>query len=218
MARVRKIERNPTANLKNCYVVDACFLANKYIPQAYAPNAVERSRIQTCKRWWKEIEEQLSDKKATVYIPDVCIAETFKTLAKKYYDEKDKWFDKWTDYDRARKRLIKDVQIPSKDLKSSNRHVKYHDVPTCRDLIISVDRFYELFLTKNKHVGIIDLIVVATAKYLIDFYGIPKKLVHIVTLDGPLWSGTKKIVELPNAYDPTKPGDSSSRIFRSRLR
>jgi len=32
MARVRKIDRNPPKSRKNYFLVDACFLANKYIP------------------------------------------------------------------------------------------------------------------------------------------------------------------------------------------
>ena len=215
MARVRKIKRNPGLGLKNCYLVDACFFANKYIPQKVAPDEEQRLRIQSCKRWWREIEEQLTNRKAIVYIPDVCIAETFKVLAKKYYDEK--WFLNGVDYNNARKKLEKDIQVLPKTLKSFKRHIKYHDVPTCRDLIISVDRFYELFFKNKKFVEIIDLILVATAKYIIDFYNVPKKLVHIVTLDQRLYFGTKKIPELPNAYDPTTDKDQASKIFVGKL-
>ena len=84
MARIRKISLNP-AEGKNYFVVDANFLANKYIPPNRAPNLKEKTRIQKCLEWWNKIYAQLNIYKARVYIPDLCIAETFKVLAKKYY-------------------------------------------------------------------------------------------------------------------------------------
>jgi len=60
-------------------------------------------------------------------------------------------------------------------------------------LIISVDRFFELFHKKEFNVSVPALIVVATAKYLMDFFNIAKSRIHILTLDKPLWEGTKKI-------------------------
>ena len=209
MARVRKIKRNPH-HYKNYFVVDACFLANKYIPPAKAPKGHERDRINKCREWWKEIHSQLQKHKARVYIPDICIAETFKTLAKKYYQ--DKWF-KNTDLKSARKKLRKDITILPQTLYAQDRFIPYHDIPTSRDIIIAVDRFYELFQKHEPHVSLPDLIILATAKYLIDFYDIPKQYLHIVTLDKPLWRGSKKIAELPNAYDPTEPRDACGLIF-----
>jgi hypothetical protein len=52
------------------------------------------------------------------------------------------------------------------------------------------------------------------SQYLIDFFDIPKERLHIVTLDRGLWEGSKKIQELPNAYDPVQPGDLRDRVFR----
>ena len=43
--RVRKIQREPNPE-KNHYIVDACFLVNKYIPTKVAPNKKERVRIE----------------------------------------------------------------------------------------------------------------------------------------------------------------------------
>ncbi len=65
----------------------------------------------------------------------------------------------------------------------------------------------------KNHVELPGLIVVATAKYLIDFYDIPKNKLHIITLDSALWKGTKKIPELPNAYDPTNINDRFEQVF-----
>lgn len=212
MARVRKITRNPNPG-KNYYLVDACFLANRFIPPAIAPDAHQRNRINKCNEWWDEIEVELKKNKARVYVPDICIAETFKTLAKKYYEEK--WFKKPIDLNNARKKLAKFIAVPAKTLKAANRVIKVHDISTTRDLIISVDRFYELFHKYKKKVSLPDLIVVATAKYLIDFYDIPKERLHIITLDTGLWEGSKKIPELPNAYNPTQASDSRDRIFQN---
>ncbi len=211
MARVRKIQRKPTSG-RNYYVVDANFLANRYIPVGLAPVGNQRTRIQLCNEWWDEIEAQLKADKARVYIPDICIAETFKVLAKKYYE--DKWFVRAVDLNNARTRLRKAITTPAKTLRSFKRRLAYHDVSTSRDIIISVDRFYELFHKNKKSVSLPDLLIVATAKYLLDFFDLPKARLHIITLDRPLWEGTRKIQELPNAYDPTHAQDAAARVFK----
>lgn len=209
--RVRKISRNPDSN-KNYFVVDACFLANKYIPPSRAPNASEKDRIQKCLGWWKEIEMQLRRGRARVYVPDICVAESFKTLAKKYY--KEGWFRNAVELNNARNRLRKDIVTDTRTLRGSKRVIRYHDIPTSRDIIIAVDRFYEAFAKYGKDVSLPDLIILATAKYLVDFYDIPKEFLHIVTLDRQLWEGSKVIQELPNAYDPTKAADARDRVFQ----
>jgi hypothetical protein len=114
----------------------------------------------------------------------------------------------------ARERLRKHITSSPKALRSSKRRIEYHDVSTSRDIIISVDRFYELFNKYGKRVSLPDLIIVATAKYLIDFFDLPKARLHVVTLDRDLWEGTKKIQELPNAYDPTHGHDAAKRVFK----
>jgi hypothetical protein len=210
MANIRKIKRHPNPH-KNYFVVDACFLVNKYIPPTRAPDSKERQRIERCLAWWEEIDVQLEKNRAKVYVPDLCIAESFKTLAKKYFQVG--WFTTPAQLNNARTKIREDITISSKRLRSANRHIKYHDLSTSRDIIIAVDRFYELFMKHRKSVQLVDLIVVATAKYLIDFYDIQKSQLHIVTLDRPLWEGTKKIPELPNAYDPTMPSDLAERVF-----
>jgi hypothetical protein len=209
MARVRKIQRKPNGK-RNYYLVDSSFLANNYIPINCAPDGHQRKRIRLCKKWWEEIDKQLKRKRARVYVPDICIAEAFKVLAKKYYEEK--WFNKWQ-YNKAKQILTKNIQIPTKILKAQQRDVQFHDISTSRDIIIAVDRFYELFMKNKKSVSLPDLIIVATAKYLMDFFDIDRQLLHIVTLDENLWSGIKKVTELPNAYNPTIVADSHSNIF-----
>lgn len=210
MARVRKISRRPDSG-RHCYVIDANFLANKHIPPARAPVGRERDRIRRCLEWWGEIEDQLGADVARVYVPDVCIAEAFKVLAKKYY--RDKWFKRPVDYGNAKKSLARDVRTTTKSLKSFDRKVRYHDISTNRDIIIGVDRFFEIFMKHDKNVSLPDLIVLATAKYLMEFYDVPKDRLHIVTLDNPLREGIAKIPELPNAYDPTLRTHRASIVF-----
>jgi len=110
--------------------------------------------------------------------------------------------------------LRRDIKTTTRQLASQKRIIRYHDVPTSRDIIIAVDRFYELYLKYDLNVSLPDLIILATAKYLMDFYDLPRNLIHIITLDRNLRKGTKKITELPNAYDPTTPEDQKARIFR----
>lgn len=211
MPRIRKIKNNPPDRNKNYYLVDANFLANKYIQPYFAPSAHHKTRIERCLEWWNQIDEQVLDHKARVYVPDLCIAETFKVLAKKYYVEH--WFTTSTELNNARRRLIQDITIPPRTLRASDRHIKYHDISTSRDIIISVDRFYETFMKHGIDVSLPDLVILATAKYLIDFFDLPKKYIHIVTLDRPLRSGSTKISEIPNAYDPTHIKDRYDRVF-----
>lgn len=78
---------------------------------------------------------------------------------------------------------------------------------------MSVDRFFEVFHRKGKNVGVVDLILVATAKYLMDFYDIPKPFLHIVTLDTALREGIAAVTELPNAYDPTREAHRAELVF-----
>ena len=153
MAKVRKILRHPSKARRNFFVVDASFLAEKYIPVGAHPIPEGRERGRECKKWWKEIDRQIKLELARVYVPDVCIAEAFKVLAKKYYQ--DKVLKNSSQYKYARKRLSADITLSHKALKQQKRYVPYHDMESSRDIIIAVDRFYELFLKQKKSVGIV---------------------------------------------------------------
>ena len=212
MARIRKIRRR-LAEGRNYYLLDANFLANKYIPPTIAPNDWRRRQIEKCLAWWEEIDQQLNSDNARVYICDLCIAEAFKVLAKKYY--LDKWFPNSSMYNNAKRRLIKDITTNAKELARYDRRIRYHDISTSRDLIIAVDRFFEIFLKKDLDVSLPDLIILATAKYLIDFYDVPVGRMHIISLDEDLRKGARYIKELPYIYDPTQPGDERDKVFIS---
>jgi hypothetical protein len=200
MSRARKIEREPKD--RNFYLLDASFLANKYIPTSKITDAREKQRVERSKFWWREIDKQLQRRKAIIYVPDICIAEAFKVLARKYYQ--DNYFSSSNAYKGARDKLSADIHISPKNLKSSNRYVKFHDISTSRDIIISVDRFFEVFAKYKLNVTVPDLIILATAKYLIDFYNVPQKQLFIVTLDNALWQGSKRIPDIPSAFNPNR--------------
>lgn len=210
MARIRKIRRRLVEGL-NYFLIDANFLANKYIPPTIAPNARQKRRIEKCLEWWEEIDSQLNSSKARVYVCDLCIAEAFKVLAQKYYV--DKWFPNSSMYNSNKKRLIREITTTAKELSKFDRKIRYHDISTSRDLIIAVDRFFEVFLKNNLKVSLPDLIILATAKYLIDFYDIPARRMHIITLDKQLRHGARFIQELPYIYDPTQPEDERNKVF-----
>jgi hypothetical protein len=87
MPAVRKILKNPPKSKRNYFLVDASFLANKHIPINSMPAGIARASIRKCKDWWKQIDKQVKQERARVYIPDICIAETSRVLAKEYYNE-----------------------------------------------------------------------------------------------------------------------------------
>jgi hypothetical protein len=147
-----------------------------------------------------------------IYVPDICIAESFKVLARKYYQ--DKWFKTPVSYHNAKKKLIQFVTTPAKTLRSYNRNIRVHDISTNRDIIVSVDRWFELIFKHRKSVQIADLILASTAKYLMDFYDIPKNALHIVTLDRELREAIAKSSDLPPAYEPTLKSHRAVVVFK----
>lgn len=185
---------------------------HKYIPIGTAPNKPVEHQIREAHTWWKEIICQIADERARVYVPDLCIAEAFKVLAKKYYQENA--FKNPVSFKNAPDKLSDDVSMTHRELQAQKRYVRFHDVPASRDIIISVDRFYGLFMKHNCNIGVIDLILVATAKYLMDFHDALRAQIHIITHDNALRLGSTKVSELPNAYDPANPTDAFGRIIR----
>jgi hypothetical protein len=62
-------------------------------------------------------------------------------------------------------------------------------------------------------VQIVDLILIATAKYLMEFFDIPRDSLHIVTMDTALREGISKASDLPNAYDPSLKSHQVAAVF-----
>jgi hypothetical protein len=209
MTKIRKIARKPV--VKQYYLVDANFLVNKFIPHARVTNHYEYSRVVRSQDWWVEIDDQVRNKLAKVYIPDICIAESFKVLAKKYYV--DKYFRNSREYKFSRDLLRDYVRISDTTLKTANRRINVHDISISRDIIISVDRFYESFLKRKIIVSLVDLIILSTAKYLEDFYDIPLASLHIITLDNSIWRGTRNIKDIPTAFNPNNINEIASKVF-----
>lgn len=209
MGRVRHILKSPPEPL--FYLVDANFLANRFIPYGRVTDAKERQRVERSQDWWLEIDQQIQHAKAVVYVPDVCVAEAFKVLAKKYY--KNKYFRSTAEYKFARDALSAFIHLSPKTLKSSTRKVSVHDLSTSRDIIIAVDRFFEVFFKHDLSASVIDLLILATAKYLVDFFRIPTTRLHIVTLDVSLWRGSRKLVDVPSAFNPNNKGEFAGRVF-----
>lgn len=211
--RIRKIDRFPPK--KHYYIIDTNFLVNRFIPLNRVMNENEKKRVESCMEWWKIIDEQIKNDKAKIFIPDICIAEAFKVLAKRYYKEKDKeekLFKNYQEYSQYKKKLSKFVRVSIKDLTKRDRKIAVHDISTNRDIIISVDRFFEIF--SGEKVQIADLIVLATAKYRIDFYDFDKNDCSIISLDNPLRKGAKKLTDIPYIYDPTMKINEASKVFK----
>lgn len=216
--RIRKIPTG-TPREKNFYLVDANFLANYALPHnassSRSRSSDEIARVRACADWWKKILDETKRGRARVFVPDICIAEAFKVLAKKYY--RGKWWANAAGYNASKRRLGNLVSTSRKQLQSPRRRIQVHDVAATRDLLVSVGRFHEAFLKakpKPISVQIADLILVSTAKYLVDFFDIPKDRLHIVTCDRMLLRAINKCVpELPNGYDPCDPRHSVSKVF-----
>ncbi|MGD0173350.1 MAG: hypothetical protein ABSC61_02780 [Anaerolineales bacterium] len=209
MPRIRHLPRKPKEKL--FYLIDTNFLVNKYLPLRRISDKKERQRVKRSQEWWNIIAQQIKQRKAIIYTPDICIAESFKILAKKYYVDGCFWNAYY--YKRARDKLSRDIHISPEVLKSTNRFIPFHDISTSRDVIIAVDRFFEVFMKKNLNVSIPDLIILATAKYIIDFYNIPEDRLVIVTMDNALWEGSKLIQDIPSAYNPNTINESAKMVF-----
>jgi len=197
---------------KKYYLVDANFLANRHINEKKVNDSGEKGRIERAKEWWKIIKKQLDNDHARVYVLDLCIAEAFKVLAKKYYNN-EQIFSNGSSYSYAKKALANDLTLSSKEAKKSIRKIKYHDIQTNRDIIISVDRFFEKSCKGRKRTSIVDLLILSTAKYLVDFYGLPKKDLYIITQDNPLYKLAKSYSDLPMAFNPSLASDEANKVF-----
>lgn len=205
----RTVARNPTD--KNFYLLDANFLVNRFIPPDCVLKPREKVRVEASQRWWDEIDRQVKAGKAFLYVPYVCVAEAFRVLAKKYYLEK--YFRKPIDYKRARDRLSRFLHMSPKALKAANRVINVHDISTSRDVVVAVDRFNETLFKHKLEVSVVDVLVLATAKYLVDFFHIPRQSLFIITLDNDLWRGSKKFADVPSAFNPCVDRESAKNVF-----
>lgn len=207
----RKIPRQPKTTIH--YLVDSNFLINRYLDKDSITNGEEKGRVIKSQQYWEVIDTQLKSHLCKIFILDLCIAESFKVLAKKYY--KERVFRSHRQYSKTLERLRRDIHLSSKEAKKKSRKISFHDIQTNRDIIISVDRYFELINRASGlgNVSIVDLLILATGKYLMDFYGFTKNDLFIVTQDGPLYKLARKDNNLPNTFNPLMKIDLVDKVF-----
>lgn len=218
MARKRTIPKKPKGR-RNYFVVDANVLVyvalagkNKSRAISFCGDSKEEERAKRCTEWWRIIKQQIEDGDARVYVPDIGIAEAFKVLAKWYYRKG--YFRNAASYNQARRKLRQFVAATHREMSLAGRKVRVHDMPTNRDIIIAVDRFFAtLYKSIQGDVSIADLILLSTAKYLMDFYDIPGESLYVLTCDRSLVHLASRIQELPRPINPTEPRYDASKTF-----
>jgi hypothetical protein len=205
----RKIPLEPPDTLY--YIVDSCFFSNKYLKKSEGDNPEDENRIENSIEWWEIIDWQVNEGKAIVFINDLCISETFKIIAKKYYQSKR--FGK-NRYQSIRKEISNDISIGVGMLISKNRFIKYHNLTVDRDIIVGTSRFLEIAHKNNlQSLSVIDLTIISSAKYLMDFFRIKKEQIFILTGDTKLIKCTKISSDCPNAIDPINARNKYSSYF-----
>jgi hypothetical protein len=93
----------------------------------------------------------------------------------------------------------------------------FHDIEINRDIIISVDRMFEMCHTMKLPVGIVDLLLLATGKYLVDFYGFNLDEIRIVTTDDNMYRLCRKLPDFPYIYNPALDSEVATKIFTDDL-
>lgn len=206
----RCIPNNPKNNI--IYLIDTNFLAYRYFNVDKIKNKDEKDRAIAAQEYWVHINRHTKKGIAKVFVLDICIAETFKTLAKKYYGNSGV-FPNSTYYKNACDRLRKNIQVTPGDAKKMIRKIKFHDIQINRDIIIGVDRFFENVYKKKMRVSVVDLLILSAARYLIDFLGFMRDAMYIVTMDKPLYKLARCYSELPAVFDPAEPVDRAKKVF-----
>lgn len=206
----RCILKTPTA--EQFYVVDANFLVYRFLNASRIADNKEKGRAEVAKKYWTIIDQQRKDGLAKVFALDVCIAEAFKVLAKKYY-KKNSVFPTSGYLNTARKALRNEISLSAREASKSNRKITFHDIQTTRDIVIGVDRFFEKAFKMNKNVGVIDLLILSTCLYLVDFLGFDRERIHFITMDGALYDLARTYAELPSAFNPDRTADAPAKVF-----
>jgi hypothetical protein len=194
------------------YLVDANFLLFRFVNPRKITDSNEKRRAELARHYWKQIDAQMHQHSCKVLILDICIAEVFKTFAKKYYD-KAGIFPKSVDYRNAREGLRNMVQLGARDASKTTRVIRCHDIQTNRDIVLGVDRYFEKVHKHKRKVSIVDLLILSTAQYLIDFLGFDRDRISIITMDGDLYKLARSVKQLPAAFNPENPQDLASKVF-----
>ena len=195
------------------YLVDTCCLVNKYLDAGWATDQNEKDAILSAQEYWRVIDQQLGKRQCKIFLLDVCIAEAFRVLAKKRY-QSTPFFKSKVDYNRTCDRMSKDLSLGSREAKRMDRNVQYHDIQTCSDIIIEVDRFFEaIFKRGGAGLRTVDLMLLSTGKYLMDYYGITKEDLFLITQDKELYRIARTLNDLPKAFNPQDPKDNHRKVF-----
>lgn len=215
MIKIGDLKLEPTSRI--FFLVDACFLANKYLPNDKTI-LLEKQNINDCKRHWSFIHKYINSGNGTVYIPDIIVAETFKVFAKKYYLKQHSLFKSKDQYQRIKKKLEHDLRQNIQQLKAANRKIMYHDVHADRDIIVGASRFFEIFFKQGGgKISIPDLILLSTAKYFIDFFGIPKENIIIISSDKAIIKIAKYCSDIPNVFNPYHKKNDISKLMEKKI-
>ncbi len=209
MPRQTKIPLSPAEPL--IYLVDSNFFANKYLEKADGDDSTDAGRIENCKNWWQIIDYQIDVGKAIVFITDLCISETFKIFARKYYQVGKISSAK---YQRIRKNVTSDLHMSVNKLIAAKRKIKYHNLQADRDIIVGASRFLEIAQKNKLHrISVIDLVILSSAKYLIDFYKIVKERIVIISGDSPIIKCSKLARDIPSVIDALDPKNHPSKYY-----
>ena len=197
------------------YLIDACFLVNKYLDETRTKDQGEIDSISAAKQYWKIIDQQLSKGQCKIFILDVCIAEAFKVLAKKRY-QKSTLIKSAVEYNRTCAKMSEELRLTTKEAKRQNRTIRYHDIQTCSDIILGIDRFFEATYKRGgAGLGTVDLMLLSTGKYLMDFYGFTKADLFLITQDRVLYKIARSLNDLPKTFNPQEPKDNYKKVFIS---
>jgi hypothetical protein len=193
------------------YIIDTDFFVNKYLNPSEGSNTHDRDRIRNSHKWWEIIDWQINKKFAILYINDLCIAETFKVIAKKYYIEK---FLKRNRYQNIRNKITSDIQLSISKLISKCRFIKYHNLSIERDIIVGASRYLEIAHKHNlQTISVVDLITLSSAKYLMDFYRINKEQIYILTGDDKIIKCSKFSKDGSIVIDPLNPKNTYDKYY-----
>ncbi|HEY5535316.1 MAG TPA: hypothetical protein VIL99_10330 [Ignavibacteria bacterium] len=205
----RKIYLEPNYTLY--YIVDANFFANKYLKPRESLNTTDRDRIENSHAWWEVVDWQVNNKIAIVFVNDLCIAETYKVIAKKYYQDK---VFKYNRYKAIRKKITNNIQLSISNLVSKSRYIRYHNITVDRDIIVGASRYLEIAHKHNmQSISVIDLTILSSAKYLMDFYRIKKEQIIILTGDRKIIKCARYSNEGPSVIDPLEPKNKTENFF-----
>lgn len=183
-------------------IIDSCFFINAHLSRTDAENLNEQKNIIKCNELWKIIKLHHRDQcNLVVYILDLCIAETFKAISKHYYQKRN--INKGSKYQKIIEKIENTLRLDVRVLKRQRRNIFIHDFAVNRDILVGISRFHELVFKNNSaKIGIVDLAVLSLAKYLIDFYKIPKKYIMILSSDEAIIKISKLCKDIPTVKNP----------------